>query len=72
MSVIDGFFTSRAKKITLNFPSEAEMWKFFETSDIREFRLDSSQCTVTARFFPAEIKRAQSQMNAIIREVSPN
>ena len=70
MSVIDGFLTRRVKKVTLNFPSEAEMWKFFETSDVREFRLDSSKCTVTGHFLPLEIKRAQNQMNAIIKEVN--
>lgn len=72
MSVIDGFLSGRVKKVTLNFPSELEMWRFFETSDLREFRLDSLKCTVTGRFLPFEIKRAQTQMNAIIKEVSLN
>lgn len=72
MPIIDGFLTSRVKKVTLNFPTEAEMWRFFESSDVREFRLDSSKRTVTGRFLPLEIKRAQTQMNAIINEVSLN
>ena len=69
---IDNFLARRAKKITLNFPSEAEMWRFFETSDVREFRLDSSNCTVSGRFLPIEIERAQTQMNAVIKEVNCN
>ncbi|MBO9681713.1 MAG: hypothetical protein J7502_03390 [Flavisolibacter sp.] len=69
---IDNFLTRRTKKITLNFPSEAEMWRFFETSDVREFRLDSSNCTVSGRFLPIEIERAQTQMNAVIKEVNCN
>jgi hypothetical protein len=69
---INSFLSGWIKKVTLNFPSEAEMWKFFETSDIREFRLDSSNCTVTGRFQPMEIERAQTQMNAVIKEVSRN
>lgn len=72
MSVIDGFLTGRVKKVTLNFPSEYEMWRFFETSDLREFRLDSSKCTVTGRFLPLDIKKAQTKMKAIIKEVSLN
>lgn len=69
---IDNFLTRRVKKVTLNFPSEAEMWRFFETSDVREFRLDSSNCTVSGRFLPIEIERAQTQMNAVIKEVNCN
>jgi hypothetical protein len=64
--VINSFLTGWVKKVTLNFPSEAEMWRFFETSDIIEFRLDSSNRTVTGRFLPLEIERAQTQMNAIV------
>lgn len=56
----------RLKKVTLNFPSEGEMWRFFETSDVREFRLDSSNRTVTGRFLPMEIERALTQMKATI------
>ena len=70
--LIDSFLTGWVKKVTLNFPSEAEMWKFFETSDVREFRLDYSNCTVTGRFLPVEIERAQTQMNAVIQEVNYN
>jgi hypothetical protein len=70
--LINSFLTGWIKKVTLNFPSEAEMWRFFETSDIREFRLDSSNRTVTGRFMPMEIERAQTQMNAIIKEVNCN
>jgi hypothetical protein len=69
---VDSFLSGWIKKVTLNFPSEAEMWRFFETSDVREFRLDSSNCTVTGRFLPMEIERAQTQMNAVIKEVSRN
>ena len=69
---IDNFFTRRTKKVTLNFPSEGEMWKFFEASDVREFRLESSKRIVTGRFLPVEIERAQTEMNAIIKEVSCN
>jgi hypothetical protein len=72
MSTLDSLLTRRAKKITLNFPSEDEMWRFFETSDVREFRLDSSKRTVTGRFLPMEIERAQTQMNAVIKEVNCN
>jgi hypothetical protein len=64
--VINNFLTGWLKKVTLNFPSETEMWRFFETSDLREFRLDSSNRTVTGRFLPLEIERAQTQMNAIV------
>lgn len=70
--VIKSLLTGWVKKVTLNFPSEAEMWRFFETSDVREFRLDSSNRTVTGRFLPMEIERAQTQMNAIIKEVNCN
>jgi hypothetical protein len=70
--LINSFLTGWVKKVTLNFPSEAEMWRFFETSDVREFRLDSSNRTVTGRFMPMEIERAQTQMNAIIKEVNCN
>ena len=70
--LINSFLTGWVKKVTLNFPSEAEMWRFFETSDVREFRLDSSNRTVTGRFLPMEIERAQTQMNAIIKEVNCN
>jgi hypothetical protein len=70
--LIDSFLTGWVKKVTLNFPSEAEMWRFFETSDVREFRLDSFNCTVTGRFLPEEIERAQTQMNAVIQEVNCN
>ena len=69
---IDSFLTRRSKKVTLNFPSEGEMWKFFETSDVREFRLESSKRTVTGRFLPTEIQRAQTEMNAILKEISCN
>lgn len=72
MSALDSFFGKRVKKVTLNFPSEGEMWRFFETSDVREFRLDSSKRTVTGRFHYVEIERAQTQMNAIIKEINCN
>jgi hypothetical protein len=71
MSAIDSFLTRRVK-ITLNFPSEGEMWRFFETSDVREFRLDSANCSVTGRFLPMEIQRAQIQMKAMVKEASSN
>lgn len=67
---IDNFLTGRAKKVTLNFPSEGETWKFFEASDVREFRLESSKRIVTGHFLPVEIERAQTEMNAIIKEVN--
>jgi hypothetical protein len=45
------------------------MWDFFESSEVKEFRLDSSKCSVTGRFLPFEIERAQKVMNASIEEV---
>ena len=65
MFIVDSLLIRRLKKLTIIFPSECAMWRFFETSDLREFRLDSSKCTVTGRFFSAEIERAQ-KMKGIV------
>ncbi|MGZ3880423.1 MAG: hypothetical protein ACXVBF_03760, partial [Flavisolibacter sp.] len=59
----------RLKKVTISFPSATVMWDFFESSEIKEFRLDSSKCSVTGRFLPYEIERARKEMNASIEEM---
>jgi hypothetical protein len=68
MSVVNSLLSRRLKKVTLNFPSAGAMWAFFETSELREFRLDSSKCSVTGRFLPLEIEKAQREMNATLEE----
>lgn len=68
MSIVDGLLSRRTRKITLSFPTVMAMWEFFETSEVKEFRLDSSKCAVTGRFLPGEIEKAQSEMNAVIDE----
>lgn len=60
------------KKVTIAFPSSGDMWRFFETSELREFRLDSSKCAVTGRFLPSEIEKAQKEMNALVEQVPCN
>ena len=69
MSVVNSLLTRRLKKVTISFPSATDMWDFFESSEIKEFRLDSSKCSVTGRFLPYEIERAQKEMNARIEEI---
>jgi len=72
MSIVDILLARRAKKVTISFPSAGAMWKFFETSNVREFRLDSSKCAVTGRFLSIEIEKARSEMSAIVEEASCN
>jgi hypothetical protein len=72
MSIVDSLLKKHIKKVTISFPSELAMWQFFETSDLREFRLDSSKRTVTGRFLPLEIEKAQKEMNAVLEEVRCN
>ena len=72
MSIVDSLLIKRIKKVTISFPSELAMWRFFETSNLREFRLDSSKRTVTGRFLPLEIEKAQKEMNAVLEEVRCN
>jgi hypothetical protein len=69
MSVVNSLLARRWKKVTISFPSATTMWDFFESSEVKEFRLDSSKCSVTGRFLPFEIERAQKVMNASIEEV---
>jgi hypothetical protein len=72
MSIVESLLIKRVKKVTISFPSEGAMWLFFETSDLREFRLDSSKRAVTGRFLPLEIEKAQKEMNAVIEDVRCN
>lgn len=58
------------KKITLVFPSAKELWEFFAITGLREFRLDSINCSVTGRFSESEIEMAQSKLNANVSETS--
>ena len=71
MFIIENLLVRRLKKITISFPSEWAMWSFFETSKLREFKLDSSKRTVTGRFLSTEIERAQ-RMNGIIQNLIQN
>lgn len=57
-----------AKKQTLLFPSSKELWRFFQLTEIKEFRLDSAQCSVTGRFPEHEVEIATTQMNAKIAD----
>jgi len=66
MFIIENLLVRRLKKLTIYFPSEWAMWNFFETSELRDFKLDSSKRTVTGRFLSTEIERAQ-RMNGIIQ-----
>jgi len=61
---VESLFIRRLKKLTILFPSEYAMWRFFETSELREFKLHSSKRTVTGRFLSTELERAK-RMNAI-------
>jgi len=72
MLVVENLLTRRLKRVTINFPSTTAMWEFFETSELREFRLDSSKCSVTGRFLSLEIEKAQKEMKAIIEEANCN
>ena len=72
MIVVDSLLSMRLKRVTINFPTANAMWEFFENSEIREFRLDSSKCTVTGRFLPLEIEKAQKEMNASVQWISCN
>ncbi|MGZ3939987.1 MAG: hypothetical protein ACXVLT_15465 [Flavisolibacter sp.] len=69
MSVVNSLLARRLKKVTISFPSATVMWDFFENSEIKEFRLDSSKCSVTGRFLPYEIEKARKEMNASIEEI---
>lgn len=69
MSIVESLLSKRARKVTISFPTVRAMWQFFETSELKEFRLDSSKCTVTGRFLPFEIEKARKEMDAIIGEV---
>jgi len=72
MIVVESLLTRRLKRVTINFPTANAMWEFFENSELREFRLDSSKCSVTGRFLPLEIERAQKEMNASVQLTSCN
>jgi hypothetical protein len=69
MSVVNILLARRSKKVTISFPTATVMWDFFERSEVKEFRLDSSKCSVTGRFLPFEIERAEKEMNASIEEL---
>ena len=56
------------KKTTLVFPTSKELWEFFKLTEIREFRLDSAQCSVTGRFDHEEIEIAKEKLQARIAE----
>ena len=72
MSIVECLLSRRNKKVVINFPTAGAMWEFFETSDLKEFRLDSSRCSVSGRFLPLDIEKARKEMNAMIEEISPN
>ena len=72
MSIVESLLSRRNKKVVINFPSLGAMWEFFESSDLREFRLDSSRCSVSGRFHAMEIERARKEMNAVIEQVCSN
>jgi len=72
MSIVESLLSRRTKKVVINFPTVGAMWEFFETSDLKEFRLDSSRCSVSGRFHAIEIERARKEMNAMIEVVSVN
>jgi hypothetical protein len=69
MSIVESIWPGLIKKVVISFPSEGNMWRFFESSDLREFKLDSSKRTVTGRFLSIEIERAQ-QMNGIVKKTN--
>jgi len=52
------------KKVTLIFPSAEALWEFFALSELREFRLESANCSVTGRFTDEEIAMAKEKMKA--------
>jgi hypothetical protein len=66
MSIVNTLLAGRTKKVTISFPTVMAMWEFFEISEVKEFRLDSSKCAVTGRFHSGEIEKAQKEMNAVI------
>jgi len=66
MFIVESLLNRRFKKLTIRFPSEVLMWRFFEMSELREFKLDSSNCTVTGRFLSIEIETAQ-RMKGIVQ-----
>ena len=68
MFVVENLLAKWIKKVTISFPSEGVMWLFFETCDLREFKLDSSKRSVTGRFLSTEIERAK-RMNGIIQNI---
>ena len=72
MSFVECLLSRRNKKVVINFPSAGAMWEFFESSDLKEFRLDSSRCSVSGRFHAMEIERARKEMNASVEEISVN
>jgi len=72
MSIVESLLSRRNKKVIINFPSAGAMWEFFESSDLKEFRLDSSRCSVSGRFHAIEIERARNEMKAVIEEVCAN
>jgi len=56
------------KKVTLIFPSAEALWEFFAITELKEFRLESANCSVTGRFTEEEIAMAKGKMNAILGE----
>lgn len=56
------------KKVTLIFPSPEELWQFFAVTELKEFRLESANCSVTGRFTEEEIVMAREKLNAKIIE----
>jgi len=72
MSIVESLLSRRNKKVVINFPNLGAMWEFFEISEVKEFRLDSSRCSVSGRFHAMEIERAKKEMNAVIEEVCAN
>jgi hypothetical protein len=72
MSIVESLLSRRTKKVIINFPTAGAMWEFFESSDLKEFRLDSSRCSVAGRFHAIEIERARNEMKAVIEEVCAN
>ena len=56
------------KKVTLVFPSLKELWEFFAITELKEFRLESANCSVTGRFSEEEIAMAKEKLKARLCE----
>jgi len=72
ISLMNSLLIKREKKLTISFPSQGDLWRFFETSDLKAFRLDSSKRTLTGRFLSFDIEKAQREMNAVIQKAQCN